>query len=92
MNAAPLPEYEDWCRMATRLQVVWPWLLVLTLGGALGLHHVGVSGWPLIGVPAVGGLVLTLAVVLQARRPRQRTVPPLTAGEPPLSVIPSRSA
>ena len=61
--------------MATRLQVTWPWLLALSLASMVALHQLGLSALLVVLGPALGGLLLTLVVVLQALRPRQRTVP-----------------
>lgn len=81
MDAAPLPEYDERLRMATRLHVAWPGVLLLTLASAPALHQLGLSGLPLVLGPALGGLVLTLAAVLHARRPRVQREPVVAASD-----------
>lgn len=91
MDAAPLAEYDERRRMASRLQVAWPGLLVLTLASAPALHQLGLGGLLLVVGPAIVGLLLTLAVVLQARRLRPR-VAPVVSSEAALPVTPSQAA
>ncbi|PNY79355.1 hypothetical protein [Deinococcus koreensis] len=79
MDAAPLPECDERLRMAARLWAAWPWLMALTLGSAPALHMLGLSGLWLVLIPALGGLLLTLVVVLPARHPRPGFTP--AAGE-----------
>lgn len=89
---APLPEYDERRRMAARLWMTWPWLLVLTLASLPVLHQLEISGLGLVLCPALGGLLLTFVVVLQARRPRQGRVEAVASTEAAPSPVPSPAA